>query len=348
MNKTDVAALINSRRFDPSQEPPREEIIFRIDFQTIGSLGDYSLFTGRPKAGKTKYLAGAMAAAISRKEVFGLRIKLPDHKKRVVHWDTEQGKRSHYNLLQLMSTLAEMPAPENFDSFHCRQDNARDIMLMMEYYLKQYPDTGIMFIDGLLDLIANFNDVMDSKKLVDWLKRITEASSVHIIAIVHRSMSVDKSIGHLGSTLDRAAQSVLVVEKNKETKQYILRPEYLRDADDFEPRAIFYNKQLELWQQTEYIDGTNAGPANGAKIANALKRKPQDYDIAQHLAYLSQIFNSQEYLQYEPLRQNIREAYNVGRDWAGECIKHLISNNLLWKNEHGYTNRSQVKLFIQK
>lgn len=348
MNKSDIQKLLQSRRFDAAQEPPKEEIIFRIDFQTIGSLGDYCLLTGRPKAGKTKYLAGAMAAAISRKEVFGLRIKLPDNKRRVVHWDTEQGKRSHYNLLQLMGALADMPAPDYFDSFHCRQDGAREIMMMIEYYLNTYPDTGILFIDGLLDLIANFNDVMDSKKLVDWLKRITESKNVHIIAIVHRSMSVDKSIGHLGSTLDRAAQSVLIVEKVKETKQYILRPEYLRDADDFTPRAIYYNKQLEIWEQTEYIDGNTAGPAGGARITNALKRKPQDYEISQHMAYVSQIFNSNEFKSYNDLRQDIRELYNVGRDWAGDCIKHLMSINLIWRTDNGYTNRNQTKLFIQK
>jgi hypothetical protein len=348
MKQADILQLLQSRRFDAGQEPPKEEIVFRVDWQTIGSLGDYSLITGRPKAGKTKYLAGAMAAAISRKEVFGLKIKLPDHKRRVVHFDTEQGRRSHYNLLQLVSSLSEMPPPDYFDSYHCRQDSADKILLMIEYYLKNYPDTGMLYIDGLLDLIANFNDVGDSKRLVDWLKRITESNNVHVTAIVHRSMSVDKSIGHLGSTLDRAAQSVLIVEKVKETKQYILKAEYLRDGDEFTPRAIYYNKDLEIWQQTDYIDGTNADTGPRGRTSQLLKRKPADYDLAQHMNNVGQMFNIKDTLTWEELKQQIREVYNVGRDWAGECVKHLVSLNLIWKVENGYTNIRQAKLFIQK
>lgn len=348
MKQLDLQALLQSRRFDAGQEPPKEEKIFLIDWQTIGSLGDYSLITGRPKAGKTKYLAGAMAAAISRKEVFGMKIKLPDNKRRVVHFDTEQGRRSHFNLLQLVTTLAEMPMPVFFDSYHCRQDSADKIMLMIDYYLKTHPDTGLLYIDGLLDLIANFNDVLDSKRLVDWLKRITEANNIHVTAIVHRSMSVDKSIGHLGSTLDRAAQSVLIVEKNKETKQYILKAEYLRDGDEFTPIAIYYNKQLEIWERTDFIDGNSDGRPITGKTANLLKRKPHDYDISQHMAYVSQIFNSQPIRSYDQLRQDIREIYGVGRDWATDCVKHLVSINLIWRTENGYTNRNQVRMFVEK
>lgn len=347
MKETEIQQLLFSRLFDPKQEPPKEEIVFRIDWQTIGSLGDYGLMTGRPKAGKSKYLAGAIAAALSNREVFGMKIRLPENKRRVVHFDTEQGKRSHFNLLQLVSTLAADTPQFAFDSYHCRQDDAHSIVRMIDYYLQLHPDTGILFIDGLLDLVNSFNDIQDSKILVNWLKRITEACNVYIFAVLHRSMSADKSIGHLGSTADRAAQSVLIVEKNKETKQYVLKAEYLRDGDDFAPVAIYYNKDMETWERTDYIDGTAAATMPG-RVSNALKRKPQDFELSQHMGYVSQIFNSQAVRTWEDLKQQIRETYNVGRDWAGECIKHLVAINLLWKTDTGYTNRQQGSLSLIK
>jgi len=193
MKQLEIKDLLFSRRFDAEQEPPKEEIIFRIDFQTIGSLGEYSLITGRPKAGKSKYLAGAIASAISREQVFGMTFKLPDHKRRVVHFDTEQGKRSHYNLLRLVCALAKMPMPENFDSFHCRQDNATNIMLMIDYYLKTNTESEMTeLLSGLpsevaIDIIGEIPDVSGyhvnvrvMTELEDWQEAGLEAHSVTV------------------------------------------------------------------------------------------------------------------------------------------------------------------------
>jgi hypothetical protein len=341
--KQDIGALLQTRRFDFSMEPPPEQVIFRIDFQTIGSLGDYALLTGRPKAGKTKYLAGAMAASLSRLETFGMNIRLPDDKRRVVHFDTEQGKRSHFNLLKLVAQLTgKETIPPYFDSYHCRQDNAAQIIAMIDYYLDHNSDTGALFLDGLLDLIESFNDEKHSKYLVNWLKQITEKHNVFILGILHRSMSADKSIGHLGSSADRAAQSVLIVEKNKDTKQYLLKPEYLRDGDDFVPIAIHYNKGLNLWERTDFID--EMAPA----AVKSLKRKPYEYTIEDHRPNVWQIFNSTALQSYDLLLQNIKEVYGVGRNWAVDCIKELVKHNLVFKIEGGYTNVQQGRLSLIK
>lgn len=338
--ENELTSLLLSREFSANQEPPAEHVVFRIQFNTIGSLGDYALITGRPKAGKTKYVAGAMAAAICSKEVFGMQIKLPAGKERVVHFDTEQGKRSHFNILNLTQRLMDYEnMPQNFKSYHCRQDTPAQIIAMIEHYLKLYPDTGIIFLDGLLDCIDSFNDEKASKALVNWLKRITEANNCFVVGILHRSMSVDKSIGHLGSSADRAAQSVLIVEKNKETKQYLLKAEYLRDGDDFTPIAIYYNKQLNLWEQTDFIeDSQTTRPKN-------LQRRPGEYDISEHTGHVVRIFNGQHVQDYKSLLQRIKEVYNTGEKFAKECVNELERSNLIWRIPEGFTNIRQGKLY---
>lgn len=347
MNKTQLQKLLNEREFLANQPAPDETVIFRIDFQNIGSLGDYGLITGRPKAGKTKYLAGAMAASVSREEIFGMKIRLPEEKKKVVHFDTEQGKRSHYNVLRLMLQLMNTEEmPNHFKSYHCRQDNAAQILAMIDYYLETNPETGLLFLDGLLDLIESFNDEKHSKFLVNWLKRITEQYNLHIIAILHRSMSADKSIGHLGSSADRAAQSVLIVEKNKETKQYILKAEYLRDADDFAPIAIQYNKQMNIWQQCDYIELEETGKPGSISRMN--KRRPSEYTMDEHTANVTRIFNTDNNFIYDQLLQRIKEVYAVGRQWAVECVPLLEKENLIWRTDQGFTNIKQGRLLTVK
>lgn len=344
MNKkqNEIAELLKQREFSANQEPPAEEVVFRIQFQTIGSLGDYALLTGRPKAGKTKYISGAMAAGISGMEVFGMQIKLPEGKKRVVHFDTEQGRRSHYNVLHLAQRLIEAETmPTHFKSFHCRQDAPHMIIAMIDYYIAQNPDTGLLILDGLLDLIESFNDEKASKALVNWLKRITEANNTFILGVLHRSMSADKSIGHLGSSADRAAQSVLIVEKNKETKQYLLKAEYLRDGDDFTPIAIIYNNQMNIWQQTDYIpDGEEQQPTK----AKNMKRRPGEYEISEHVALSTRIFLSEKVHDYKNLLQRIQEVYAVGRQWAVDCVPELERLQLIFRIDNGFTNIRQGKL----
>lgn len=340
MKQSDVLQLLKQVQFDPTHPAPVEQVVFRIDFKTIGSLGDFILFSGRPKSGKTKFLSGSIAAAISRLEVFGMNIKLPEHKKKVAHFDTEQGKYSHFKMMQLIAQLAGLEGlPEHFNSYRCRTIAPAQILAITEAYLQMTPDCGIVYLDGLLDVVDSMNDEKHSSYIKNWLKRITEQYNVLLAGVIHRGFSSDKSIGQIGSAGERAAQSVLLIEKNKETKQYILRGEYMRDDDDFEPIAIMYNKQLNLWQQCDYIadDQQPGRPVS-------LKRKPYEYDISEHTANVVRIFNSQSLHSYKSLIQRIVEVYGVGQQWAKSCVPILESNQLIFSTPDGFTNIRQGRL----
>lgn len=356
MKNQDINQLLELREFSVNGPPPPEDIVFRVEFQTIGSLGDYVMITGRPKAGKTKFLSGAMAAAVSKQEVFGMRIKLPENKCRVAHFDTEQGRRSHYNCLTLMLKLMNISEmPDHFKSYHLRQDAGPSIIKIIDHYLDRFPDTGCIFVDGLLDLISSFNDETTSKSVVNWLKKITEVNNILLIAVLHRSMSVNKSIGHLGSSADRAAQSVLVVDKNKETRQYVLKSEYLRDGDDFTPVAIHYNKDISTWEQTAYIEeskeqGTrNKGYTLPDMTPNINTRKLlDDYTHSEHVARIPLVFSAGPILTDLQINEQIGKVYEFGRNYSVKCKKILESESLIWKVPTGWTNTNQAKLFIME
>lgn len=340
MNQKELYNLLQSVEYNQSEPPPPEQVIFRIQFKTIGSLGDFILFSGRPKSGKTKYLSGAIAASISRQEVFSMNIRLPENKSKVAHFDTEQGKYSHFKMMQLIKQLANLEAlPDNFKSYRCRSVAPAQILQIVDCYLKLNPDCGMIYLDGLLDTIESMNDEKHSSYIKRWLKKITEDHNVLLAGVIHRGFSNDKSIGQIGSEGERAAQTVLLVEKNKETKQYILRGEYMRDDDEFEPIAIYYNKQLSLWQECDYIPETET-----AKPAARGKRRPAEFDISEHTANVARIFNSQSLYNYRKLTERIIEVYAVGQQWAKECVPVLISENLIFHTPDGYTNIRQGRL----
>lgn len=335
MNQKDLALLLQTHEFNAQDPAPVEQVVFRIQFKKIGSLGDFILFSGRPKAGKGKYIAGCIAAALSRTEIFDMSIRLPEEKRKVVHFDTEQSKYSHWKMMELIKQLTAENLPAFFKSYRCRSVGPSQILAMIEYFLKLNPDTGIVYLDGLLDTIESINDEKHSNYIKRWLKRITEDYNVLLAGVIHRGFSSDKSIGHIGSDGERAAQSVLHIEKDKERKQYIMKSEYLRDDDDILPVAIHYNTQLQLWEQTEYL------PEAPANLAKANKRRPRDFELSEHADHVYRIFKTEPVQSYDNLTQSIKEVYGVGRSWAVDCVKVLTEMDLIYRTPDGYTNRKQ-------
>lgn len=341
MNQSDLLKLLHQVQYDPAAEPPTEQVVFRINYKTIGSLGDFVLFSGRPKSGKSKYISGAIAASISRQEVFSMNIRLPEGKNKVAHFDTEQSKYSHWKMMDLVKRLSNLPAlPDTFKSYRCRSVAPAQILALIEFYLKITPECGMIYLDGLLDVITSMNDEKHSNYIKQWLKRITEDYNILLAGVIHRGFSNDKSIGQIGSEGERAAQTVLLIEKNKETQQYILRGEYMRDDDAFDPVAISYNRQMSIWEQVEYIDEATAGPSRAVN----LKRRPVEYDKQEHTLNVGRIFNSTMLHSYRSLVERIVEVYAVGQRWAKECVPVLEREQLIFKTDEGFTNIRQAKL----
>lgn len=333
-------AELQQFRFNQHDPEPVEQTVFRIQFKTIGGLGDVIAFSGRQKAGKSLFSSAAMAAAISRKEIFDMRITLPDAKNAVAHFDTEQSKLSHFKMMKRVKHFTQYDSlPAHFNSYRLRSVAPRMIMMYVEAYLKFTPSCGIVFIDGLLDLVDSMNDEKHSSHIKQWLKKISDDHNVLIVGIIHRGFASDKSIGQIGSAIDRIASAVMKIEKIKETKQIVMSSEYLRDDDEIEPIAVFYNTQVNEWQQTEFIEE----PQEGAKRATN-KRRPYEFNLSEHTANVALIFSNSDDMSYTDIVQRIVEVYGVGRNWAKECVALLQQQNLIYKTANGFTNRQQLRI----
>jgi hypothetical protein len=350
---TDIAALFNDRLYKPGTEPGDEVVIWRIDWNNIGSLGNFSVITGLPKAGKTRYLTAIIAAGIMRTEVFKQSVKLPVEKQHILHVDTEQSKYDYHRMIKQIKKYIQLDElssfPEKFKSLSCRGMTAQKIMQIIEFYLSVTPECGIIVLDGLLDMIDRFNDEGEAKKVVQWVERMTEQYNILVIAVLHRTKSADKAIGHIGSAVERKAQSILIVEKNDQEGliTYNLKAEYLRNAEGFNPVSIYYNKGI---CDFELCDTMLIQPAGKEKFQNNRKKRAIDFDIQDHRLSCGQIFNATRELDYKNLIQRIQEVYGVGEGLAKSDYKpYLVRSGLIFDLGNGlYSNISQAKLFIAK
>jgi hypothetical protein len=72
------------------------------------------------------------------------------------------------------------------------------------------------------------------------------------MGVLHLGKGQGETLGHLGSNTDRWSQSTMIVEKNKDAGQFVLKSKYLRSDGDFEPVAIMNFDGR--WSQVPYIE----------------------------------------------------------------------------------------------
>ena len=128
--------------------------------------------------------------------------------------------------------------PPTFSAYRFRDCNPSDIQQYTEYYLEHNKDCSVLFIDGFLDLLMNYNDEVESRRLINWLKKITGQYNILLIGVVHTGKKDGMTLGHFGSMIDRYCQSVLTVEKSEKDQTFELKAKFLRSDIAFEPIRI--------------------------------------------------------------------------------------------------------------
>ena len=267
----DLHEKLLSRKFKQNYQPPEEDIIFTIDGKNIGCLQSFVCFQGLPKAGKSTFITSAIASAFCTWDIFGMKLNFPKNRKRICYIDTESSDFDYYRVLERIRTqIISDFLPHNFDSFLFREDSPNEIQQMIEIYLVENPDCSILVLDGILDLISDFNSVEQSFFLIQWLKKITKIHNLLILCVLHLGKKEQNSIGHIGSYLDRKAQSVLKIEKNKENKTIDLSATFLRSSDEFNPISIYYSGNT--WTQAHNIQEKSGSYIFGMEKTSLLNK----------------------------------------------------------------------------
>ena len=184
-------------------------------------------------------------------DVFGIKLTTPTDRPKIAYFDTESSQYDFHRQMTRIKDFALLNRlPDRLDAFSFREDMPSRIRKMIETYLIETPSCSVIVVDGLLDLCLNYNDERETRLLANWFKRITKVYNILMIGVLHLGKNGGESLGHLGSNTDRWAQSTLIVEKNRETRQFVLKPKFLRSSDEFEPIALMNFEGR--WQQLPY------------------------------------------------------------------------------------------------
>ena len=200
---------------DLSADTADTRFLFNIGGVSTIPAGELIGIKGRAKMGKSQfayYLAGVMLAGEQRGNVSPL-VK----QGKILVFDTEQSRASLQKCCRRALQLAGRAMSANYDDFmpftmrsltpeERRQSIAQAIAT-------EHPD--VVVIDGIRDLLHNFNDLNESSDVIQWLLTLTAEHGCTILCVLHQNKAKDDGNmrGHLGTELLNKLTDCFEVDK---------------------------------------------------------------------------------------------------------------------------------------
>ena len=217
-SKIDLDALWQKSLVRVTDEFTLPPIILQVDDAIIGTLGNFSASTGKAKAKKTFNVSAIVASALINGQVLEYRASLPEGKRKILYFDTEQSPFHCKKVLQRILKLAGLPLdrqPENLIFSHLREiANPAVRCEIIRKAIYSIEEVGLVIIDGIRDLMLDINNATQATTLIGDLMQWTSEREIHIQTVLHLNKGDDNSRGHIGTELNNKAETVLQVTKD--------------------------------------------------------------------------------------------------------------------------------------
>ena len=310
--------ILRSRQYTKGYIPPEEDKLFLIQDQLIGSLQSFVVFSGLPKSGKSTYLTALVSSLITGHECFSMKLQTIPERPVVAYFDTESSIVDFYKHIDRIKKFAKVDELPDYIKPYCtRQDTPKQQKKLIETHFSLYPDTSILFIDGLLDLCMNYNDETESRELINWLKRMSVQHNILIITVLHTGKDGMQRLGHLGANTDRWSQSTLTVKKEED--KFILEAKMLRSSAGFTPIELVWDKDTN-----GYI------MYNQGEIQS--KNHYKYYSLYQHNDRLNLIYQHQNQYGYDEFIGKLKDIEKRGTNYCKEYFALLKQKELIKQN----------------
>lgn len=212
---------VHQRMFHPSHPPPHLPARYLVNGITIATPGNLTAISAALKAGKSAFIGGMMASVLAGDaghDCLGVTSANPGGLA-LLHFDTEQSPSDHHALVTRVWHRARVATPPNWLQSYCLTgfsyaDARQAVLLTVEEAASQFGGIHSVLIDGVADLVSDVNDPVESASLVSELHALAISHQCPVIGVLHVNPGTEKTRGHLGSQLERKAESNLRLEKS--------------------------------------------------------------------------------------------------------------------------------------
>ena len=182
--------------------------------------GDLHIVGGKAGHGKTAFMSQIMAAILCGH--FGNMTCQLENTPSLLYIDTEQSEDDTIAIKNRVCVLANIEYTKPNSRFQVARlrdttkaiDRYRQILQLI-WDIK--PD--VVFIDGLLDIVNDYNAQDECSLIIRELMTVSTAMNVSMWCVLHENPMTDKLVGSLGSIAERKVTEVFIIRKHKAPHQ---------------------------------------------------------------------------------------------------------------------------------
>ena len=191
---------------------------YTLELNGVGSIpcGDIQGVVAKQKQGKTQ-LCIVLCASLLGCTDFGFKSLVPGA--RILYADTEQSEANAAKVAVKIHTLMRWPTDESNSRLRVvslRRKAVKERLPIIVREVRKYKPTTVI-VDGLVDLVTDFNDLRESADVIQSLMRLSAECDCAVVCVRHLNKSKDNNTprGHVGSFLCQKASDVFQVEKSE-------------------------------------------------------------------------------------------------------------------------------------
>lgn len=336
----ELEQILNQGEVKATEKPPLPPQILWVGDCTIATFGNFSASTGKAKSKKTFNLSAMVSASIINGTVLNYRASLPEGKRNIIYFDTEQSRYHCHNVVERIYRLAGLSLKKEdkrIKFYGLREFTPALRIALIDYALRKSEGVGLVIIDGLRDLMYDINNAKESTDVMTMLMAWTSKYELHIHCVLHLNKNDNNTRGHIGTELENKAETVLIISKDKNDSNISeVRPMHMRDKE-FSSFAF----QID--------DNSLPVLSDGCHVTVI---KPKDKSLTSltndiHLDVLGQLFSSSMSVKYEELVGQLMQAYATagykrGKNGVKDLLKALMNKNIITHDNDGYNFHPEI------
>ena len=327
--KSDVAAVEEAAKDDKERylidlSKTYSEPNFLIKSNGAGVLarGDIAAIKAKSKSGKS-FVCSIFASVVLGTPWGDLQPTFEGGT--VFYFDTEQNRLNTAKLAKRVHALSGLDIHSNSDKFKCYALRQMDMKDRLPFIKKRIEEEkpALAVIDGIVDLLQDFNDIKQSSDVIQALMQISADNDCSVLFVLHENKTDTNMRGHIGSMAVQKCADVFQIEKRKDGTLNVTEcecrnlpiPDFSFAIDSYGiPRPMQTQKQLQAAEKS------------------AVKE-------AKFRQVFAEIFSAKgtSIIRYSDLVSMAKLHFAVEDRMAKENIKWAKENGILVVNNDGYS-----------
>ena len=271
--KEKLRGILRKTRIRTDTEVPPEEYALRVDDKGIFALRDIHAVKAKQKAGKTTALKVMMAALLLGEK---FRLKALLEKPKILFFDTEQSRTDTKQIILDVVQMTGLDADDINDRVvlqSLRRCEQEDLLPVLHQAIEDEKPL-VVFVDGIVEFVASFNDETLAKQLLKDLLVLCDEHNCAIVCVLHTNKADEdhNMRGHLGTMLAQKSATVLECVKERGSSVITVRcsearheemPEWsitfdadghIVDADEQRRQLLEQRKAEQVLKRQELFD----------------------------------------------------------------------------------------------